>query len=120
MHKGWSYLMRMLKWDPMFDPMKETSTPIAWISFPSLPPNFFVKEAIFSLAAAVGKPLQVDLAIKNQMRPSCARVKVEVDLLREFPKRINMRLRRHSGEICKKWIKIKYDYVPKYSKNRKI
>ncbi|WMV25697.1 hypothetical protein MTR67_019082 [Solanum verrucosum] len=42
----------------MFDPEKETSRAIAWISFPALPPIFFVKEVVFSLAAAVGKPLQ--------------------------------------------------------------
>lgn len=43
MHKGWSYPMGTLKWDPMFDPLEETSTTIAWISFPSLPSNVFVK-----------------------------------------------------------------------------
>lgn len=65
----------------MFDPVEETSTTIAWISFLALLPNFFVKEIVFSLTVAVDKPLQVDLATKNQSRPSCARVKVEVDLL---------------------------------------
>ncbi|KAG5612987.1 hypothetical protein H5410_024268 [Solanum commersonii] len=40
------------------DPEEETSTAMAWISFPSLPPNFLVKEAVFSLVVAVGKPLQ--------------------------------------------------------------
>ncbi|CAN4097094.1 unnamed protein product [Withania somnifera] len=80
--------MRPLKWEPWFDPEEETSTTMAWISFPTLPPHFFVKKALFSLAAAVGKPLQVDLAIRNKTRPSCARVKVEVDLLAEHPKRV--------------------------------
>ncbi|WMV59076.1 hypothetical protein MTR67_052461 [Solanum verrucosum] len=50
--------MRTLKWDPLFDPEEETSIAIAWISFPSLPLNFFGKEAIFSLVAVIGKPLQ--------------------------------------------------------------
>ncbi|WMV15250.1 hypothetical protein MTR67_008635 [Solanum verrucosum] len=112
--RQWSYPMRTLKWDPMFDPEEETTTAIAWISFPGLPPIFFVKEAIFSLAAAVGKPLQVDMATKNQTRPSCARVKVEVNLQGEFPKRINIGVRKQSGEVVEKWIRIKYDYVPKY------
>ncbi|WMV09222.1 hypothetical protein MTR67_002607, partial [Solanum verrucosum] len=89
-HKYWSYPMRTLKWDPLFNLEEETSIAIAWISFPSLPPNFFGKEAIFSLAAAVEKLLQVDMATQNKMRPSCARVKVEVDLMGDFPKRINM------------------------------
>lgn len=101
-HNYWSYPMRTLKWDPLFDPEEETTTSIAWISFPSLPPNFFGKETIFSMAAAVGRPLQVDMATQNKTRPNCARVKVEVDLLGEFPKRINNGTRRKSGEIMEK------------------
>ncbi|KAH0675185.1 hypothetical protein KY285_022986 [Solanum tuberosum] len=108
--------MRTLKWDPMFDPEEETTTAIAWISFPALPPNFFGRETIFSLAAAMGKPLQVDMATRNQARPSCARVKVEVDLLGEFPKRIKIGMKKTNGEVMEKWVRIKYDYVPKYCK----
>ncbi|KAG5601056.1 hypothetical protein H5410_032426 [Solanum commersonii] len=70
-HRGWTYPMRTLKWEPMFDLEEETLTTIAWISFPSLPPNFFVKEDVFSLATAVGKPLQVDLATKNHTTKLC-------------------------------------------------
>lgn len=53
-----------------------------------------VKKMSFALVAIVGKPLQVDMATRNQTIPSCARVKVEVDLLREFPKRITLAYRR--------------------------
>lgn len=56
---------------------------------------------VFSLAAAVGKPLQVDLATKNQTRPSYARVKVEVDLLSEFPKCINVGVKKKTGELLR-------------------
>ncbi|KAK4737129.1 hypothetical protein R3W88_000826 [Solanum pinnatisectum] len=35
-------------------------------------------------------PLQVDMTTLNKTRPNCARVKVEVDLLGEFPKQINV------------------------------
>lgn len=75
----------MLKWDSMFNPEEEMSTSIACISFSSLPPNFFREELVFSLAAAVGKPLQVAVATKNKTRPSCARAKVKIDLLGKFP-----------------------------------
>ncbi|KAH0643787.1 hypothetical protein KY289_034761 [Solanum tuberosum] len=77
-------------------------------------------EVVFSLASAVGKPLQVDLATQNKTRPSCARVKVEVDLLGEFPKRINLGMRMKTGEVKEKWIRINYDYVPKYCKFCKL
>ncbi|KAF3676742.1 hypothetical protein FXO38_04149 [Capsicum annuum] len=119
-HKNWNYPMRTLKWDPVFDPQEETSIAIAWISLPALPPNFFGKESVLSLAAAVGKPLQVDMATSNKTRPSCARVKVEVDLLIELPKRVNVGIKKKSGEIVAKWITIKYDYLPKYCKNCKL
>ncbi|WMV42195.1 hypothetical protein MTR67_035580 [Solanum verrucosum] len=75
---------------------------------------------MFSLASAVGKPLQVDLATQNKTRPSCARVKVEVDLLGEFPKRINLGMRMKMGEVMEKWIRNNYDYVPKYCKFCKL
>ncbi|KAG5591557.1 hypothetical protein H5410_042071 [Solanum commersonii] len=118
--RGNSFPMRTFKWDPMFKAEAETTTAVAWISFPSLPPNFFGEEAIFSLASAVGKPLQVDLATRNQTRPSCARVKVEVDLLKEFPKRIKIGVKRSEELISERWINIRYDYMPKYCKTCKI
>lgn len=120
MHKYWTYTICTLKWEPLFDPEEETTTVIEWISFPSLPPNIFGEESVFSLEAVVWKPLQVDLATKEQTRQSCARVKVELDLLKEFPKHINVGLRRKSGEIMEKWISINYDYMPKYCKHNKI
>lgn len=118
--RNMTFPMRTFKWEPIFDPKEETTTAVAWISFPSLPPNFFGKEAIFLLARVVGKPLQVDIAIKNQTRPSCTRVKVEVDLLQEFLKRIKISVRQSGGKISKKWVPIKYDYVPKYCLTCKI
>ncbi|KAH0664979.1 hypothetical protein KY285_026185 [Solanum tuberosum] len=119
-YKNWNYPMRTLKWDPLFDPEEKTTTAIAWISLPSLPPIFFGKETIFSIATAIGKPLQVDLATNNKIRPSCARVKVEVDLMGDFPKRVNVGIKKKSGEIMAKWITIKYDYLPKYCKHCKL
>ncbi|KAG5631116.1 hypothetical protein H5410_002833 [Solanum commersonii] len=61
------------------------------------------------------------MATENQSRPSCARVKVEVNLLGEFPKWIKIGVRKQStGEVVEKWIRIKYDYVPKYCKTCKL
>lgn len=52
--------------------------------------------------------------MKNQTRPSCACAKVEVDSLKEFPKRIKISVKNKGEDVMKKWIRIKYDYVPKY------
>ncbi|PHT55037.1 hypothetical protein CQW23_03523 [Capsicum baccatum] len=64
--KDMLWQMRTRKWDPWLDPDIETTIGVAWISMPDLPPNFFAKKAIFSIASAVGKPLMVDMATKNK------------------------------------------------------
>ncbi|XP_060216757.1 uncharacterized protein LOC132644199 [Lycium barbarum] len=89
--------------------------------FSRSPSDFFAKEAVFSLASAVGRPLTVDMATKNKIRPSCAKVKVEIDLLANHPKRIKIVEEDDIiGEIKSKWIKIQYDYLPKYCRHCKL
>ncbi|XP_060216902.1 uncharacterized protein LOC132644331 [Lycium barbarum] len=113
--------IRFLKWDPWFNPEEETTIAIAWISFPGLPTNLFDKESMFSLASAVGTPLIIDKGTHNRTRPSCARVKVEVDLLKELPKRIQINcVDAETGEVKSKWQKIQYDYLPKYCTQCKL
>ncbi|KAK4732195.1 hypothetical protein R3W88_025183 [Solanum pinnatisectum] len=91
--------MRTLKLDPWFEPEVETT----------------IGEAIFSIASAVGKPLIVDMATKNQTRPSCPRVKIEVDLTATLPQRVKINEEDdNTGQIKSKWIKVQYDYIPKY------
>uniref|UniRef100_M1DIB4 DUF4283 domain-containing protein n=1 Tax=Solanum tuberosum TaxID=4113 RepID=M1DIB4_SOLTU len=78
--------MRTLKWDPWFEPDVETTIGVAWISFPDLPPNFFAKEAIFSIASAL---------------PQRVKINEEDDV---------------TGVTKSKWIKVQYDHMPKYCK----
>lgn len=56
----------------------------------------------------------------NKTRPSYATVKVEVDLIHDLPKRINMGIKKKNREISDKWIQIKYDYLPKCYKTCKL
>ncbi|KAH0709534.1 hypothetical protein KY284_010961 [Solanum tuberosum] len=60
------------------------------------------------------------MATSNKTRPSCARVKVEVFLLGQFPKRVNVGIKKKTCEIVSKWITIKYNYLPKYCRNCKL
>ncbi|KAH0705471.1 hypothetical protein KY290_010164 [Solanum tuberosum] len=51
------------------------------------------------------------------MRPSCAKVKIEVDLTAKFPQRVRINEEDDiTGDIKHKWIKVQYDYMPKYCK----
>ena len=55
------------------------------MSFPNLLQSF-VEEYLFSLANAVGTTIHLDQAMIKRTRPSCARVKVLVDLKGSSPK----------------------------------
>lgn len=54
------------------------------------------------------------MATKNRTQSSCARFKVEVYLLGEFPKCIKIGIKKEDGNVSEKWTPIKYDYLPKY------
>ncbi|KAH0636684.1 hypothetical protein KY289_036599 [Solanum tuberosum] len=60
------------------------------------------------MASAVGQPLDVDRATYDKTRPSTARVKVEVNLLRILSKRIRVQFNDLvTGEITNVWQKIR-------------
>lgn len=70
-----------------------------------LPLNVFAKKALFSIASVVGKSLTVEMATKNQTRPSCTRVKVEVYLVANLPKKVRINKEDDvTGEIKFKWV----------------
>lgn len=87
---GYSYLMRHLIYDAKFNVEEETTQAMTWISFPDLKSMFFVKESICFLASTVGKPIHLDLATINKTHPTCARIKVQVDMLSDFPKFVEL------------------------------
>jgi len=118
---GYSYSMRPQIYDAKFKVDEETTQAMAWISFPDLKPTYFVREALFSLATAVGKPLQLDMATINKTRPSCARVKVQVDIRGEFPKFVEMEIINEATKESRlENVKIQYDMLPKYCKQCKV
>lgn len=113
--EGYSYQVRPLIYDAKFKIEEETTQAIAWISFPDLKPTFFVKEALFSLASAAGKPKHLDSATINKTRPNCTRVKVQVNLLADLPEYVEVEIiTSQTKESRVEQVKIKYDYLPKY------
>lgn len=94
---------------------------LTWISFPNLLFNFYVKEALFTLASAVEKPLHLDMAIVNKTRRSYLRVKVQDNLLFAFPKHVNMEIENESTCTARnEKAMIQYDFLSKYCTKCKI
>lgn len=67
--------------------------------FPFITTKPFGQNSAFLLASTIRNPLYVDMYMQNQRRPYCARIKVEVDLLRKFSKKINVGMKRKPREI---------------------
>ncbi|KAG5585313.1 hypothetical protein H5410_045747 [Solanum commersonii] len=99
---GCAYQMGPFIYDDNFNSKEETTQVTTWISFPDLLPIFFVKEVMFSLASAVGKPLHLDLATINKTRPSYARVKIQLDLLAEKPEYVQMEIENETRQEKRK------------------
>ncbi|KAK4732850.1 hypothetical protein R3W88_025838 [Solanum pinnatisectum] len=109
------YQCQIQRWTPWFNPKEETPIALAWISFPSLSTKIFSREALFSLASAVGLPLQVDKATTGKSRPSVARVKMEINLLSSLPNRVRMFFNDEKIGVVKEVLqKIVYDKLPSY------
>ncbi|KAK4369667.1 hypothetical protein RND71_009142 [Anisodus tanguticus] len=109
--------MRTFKWDVSFNPAEESRYAYGWISFPGLSPHYYGESTLFSLAAAVGSP--IDAATLNKTRPSCARVKVEFDLLKNHPQHVVIQVGEGDG-ITTELQKIRYDFKQKYCTNCKL
>lgn len=53
----------------------------------------------------------------NKIIPSCSRVRVQVDLLDDFPDYVKMEIFISISEVSRiERVKIQYDYLPKYYK----
>lgn len=99
--------MRTFKWNLWFKHDLETTIGVAWISLPDLSQNFFVKETILFISSTIGKPLTIDMVMRNQTILSYAKVNKEVDLVAKLPKRVRINEEEDvTGEIKSKWIKI--------------
>lgn len=65
--------------------------------------------------------MSLDMATVNKTRPSCARVKVLIDLLDDLPKKVRMDIENEAtGTVRTEWVKIQYDYIPKYCKECRL
>ncbi|KAL2517783.1 Uncharacterized protein Adt_14030 [Abeliophyllum distichum] len=103
-------LMRVLKWTCDFHPDAETPIAPVWISFPLLPVHLRAKEFLFALSKLVGVPLRIDEATADLLRPSEARVCVEVNLEHKLPDRVWI----ERGESRSFWQPVVYEQLPHF------
>ncbi|CAI9115352.1 OLC1v1016239C1 [Oldenlandia corymbosa var. corymbosa] len=104
------------QWKPGFKFEEDPPIVPIWVSLHDLPIEFLNPKVIFSMAMAIGKPLKVDTPTLNLTRPSVARLCVEVELKKDFPKSVKVGRKGKKHEQF-----FTYEHVPAYcSKCSKI
>lgn len=59
-----------------------------WVSLTALPIHLHDQRALYEIVRAIGRPIKVDVAALNFLRPSVALMCIEVDVTQELPSKI--------------------------------
>ncbi|KAL0914599.1 hypothetical protein M5K25_014961 [Dendrobium thyrsiflorum] len=94
--------MRVTKWSPTVEIGADSPIVPIWISFPNLRPHLYSTRILHGLGLLFGRPLKVDHAIAVGLRPSVARVFVEIDVTKTFADKIWLGPEKlgHSDSCC--------------------
>ncbi|XP_019183633.1 PREDICTED: uncharacterized protein LOC109178453 [Ipomoea nil] len=111
--------MRLFRWTMDFDTRFETSLAPVWVLLPNLKANCFSEPCLKQIVKPIGRFLQVDTPTAKFTRPSVARVKVEIDLLKPPCRKMFIRLgtARPDREAVGFWQVIEYERIPPYCLN---
>lgn len=102
------------KWTPDFKPEEDLPIVPVWVLLPRLPYHMHSWSYIQQIASTIGTPLELDATTKARTRPSMAKVRVEVDLLRSLPTSIWVGREDEVSAMKGFEQKIEYEGVLKY------
>ncbi|XP_019224832.1 PREDICTED: uncharacterized protein LOC109206467 [Nicotiana attenuata] len=108
--------MWLQKWSPDFKPEEDLPIAPVWVLLPGLPFHMHTWQYVKQVVGVVGTPLEMDLATRGRTRPSVAKVRVEIDLLKPQPDSV------YVGQVYenapqKGFVqKLEYDGIPKCCK----
>ncbi|XP_075090374.1 uncharacterized protein LOC142171541 [Nicotiana tabacum] len=108
--------MWLQKWSLDFKP--EEGIPIApvWVLLPKLPFHMHTWHYVKQILGTIGTPLELDSATTNRIRPSMAKVRIEIDLLKPLPETVWVGLEDDNSPLKGFIQKLEYECIPKYCK----
>ncbi|XVF81983.1 hypothetical protein PTKIN_Ptkin16aG0006400 [Pterospermum kingtungense] len=85
------------KWEPGIKPLEfDLSTMPVWFHLRNVPLELFTQKGLSCIASVLGTPLFMDRITANQERLEYAKVCVEIDVLKEIPSHIDVKMRNGS------------------------
>ncbi|XP_060200864.1 uncharacterized protein LOC132629150 [Lycium barbarum] len=109
--------MWLQRWTPDFKPEEDIPLAPIWALLPGLPFHMHNWVYIKQIVEAAGTPIEVDLATKNMNRPSMAKVRIEIDLLKPLVTNVWIGNEDEDSPLRGFTQKIEYESIPKYCKH---
>ncbi|KAM3398332.1 hypothetical protein P3S68_001847 [Capsicum galapagoense] len=111
--------MWLQKWSPDFKPKEDIPVAPVWILLPGLPFNMHNWHYVKQILSSVGTPLALDVATASKTRPSMAKVRVEIDLLKPRIESVWVGKEDENSPLKGFTQKLEYEAIPKYCKHCK-
>ncbi|OIT40106.1 hypothetical protein A4A49_19696, partial [Nicotiana attenuata] len=109
--------MWLQRWSPDFKPEEDLPVAPVWVLLPGLPYYMHTWHYVKQVVSVVGTPLEMDLATRGKTRPSMAKVRIEIDLLKQQPNAVYVE-QVFDNAPQKGFIqKLEYEGVTKYCKH---
>ncbi|XP_060203078.1 uncharacterized protein LOC132631524 [Lycium barbarum] len=109
--------MWLQKWSPNFKPEEDLPIAPVWVLLPKLPFHLHTWHYLKQIVSSVGTPLEMDMATKGRTRPSMAKVRVEIDLLKPQPEAVYIGLVHENAPQYGYMQKLEYEGIPKYCRH---
>ncbi|OIT04497.1 hypothetical protein A4A49_17550 [Nicotiana attenuata] len=109
--------MWLQKWSPNFKPKEDSPIVPVWVLLPGLLFNMHNWHYVKQVLSSVGTPLTLDVATYGKTRPSMAKVRVEIDLLKSQLESIWVGSEDEDSSLKGFVQKLEYEGIPKYCKH---
>ncbi|KAH0687341.1 hypothetical protein KY285_017901 [Solanum tuberosum] len=105
------------KWTPHFKSEEDIPIVPVWVLLPGLPFHIHNWNYVKHIIREVGKPIELDIATKTMTRPSMAKARVEIDLLRPLVHNVWVGTEDDNTPLRGFSQKIEYENIPKFCKH---
>ncbi|XP_060182467.1 uncharacterized protein LOC132612161 [Lycium barbarum] len=109
--------MWLQKWTPNFKHDEDLPTVLVWALLPGLSFHLHNWHYIKQIISDAGIPLELDLATKNLNRPSMAKVRIEIDILKPLIDNVWIGDEDEDSPLKGFVQRIKYENITKYCKH---
>ncbi|XP_060190757.1 uncharacterized protein LOC132620049 [Lycium barbarum] len=111
--------MWLQKWSPDIKPEEDLPIALAWVLLLGLPFHLHNWHYISQIVKLIGTPMCLDASTTSRTRPSMAKVRVEVNLLKTLPESIYIGIVQDKDPQTGFDQKVEYEGIPKYCRHCK-